>query len=92
MLPYALIGKAVVGIIVGCLLLAGLALFALSVLFVWFRGLTFLSNLIWRNYDPHDGEQPPQRWRKVSAFLIMLRDMDFEKKDEVWEEIESGGP
>ena len=91
MIPDALIVKAVVGIVLVCLLLAGLALFVLGVLFVWFRGLTFLSNLIWRNYDPHEGEQPPQRWRKVSAFLIMLRDTDFSKKDKVWEEIESDG-
>jgi len=91
MIPYALIGKVVFGIVLVCLLFAALAVFALAAMFVWLRGLTLLSNLIWRNYDPHEGEQPPQRWRKVSAFLIMVRDNDLSKKDKVWEEIENGG-
>jgi len=91
MIPYALIGKAVVGIIVVCLFIVGVVAFVAGVYAAWYKGLTFISNMIWRNYDVQAGEQPPQKWRKVSAFVIMLRDNDFDKKDEVWETIQDGG-
>lgn len=88
-LPYELIGKVVVAII--ALIMAVFILIGIPILLykIWFKSLTFLSNLIWRNYEPKEGERPPKNWRKVSAFIIILRDNDFQKKEEVWEEIEN---
>ncbi len=91
MIPYELIGMVVVGIAAICLVIIGIVSVVAGLYYVWYKGLTFISNMIWRNYDVKNGEQPPQKWRKVSAFVIMLRDNDFDKKDDVWETIKDGG-
>jgi hypothetical protein len=87
MMPYELVGKVVLGIVAVCLLVVGVV----TLYVVWYKFLTLISIIIWRNYDPQEGEYPSQRLRKVSAFAMMLRDNELDKKDEVWETIEDGG-
>lgn len=77
-LPYAALGKAVVGLLAFALLVAAVGAVVLAAGFVWVRGWTWVSNTAWRGYDPT--EDRPPRWRlRVAGVTIALARFKFKK-------------
>lgn len=67
MLPYELIGKVTVGILVVILILAVLAGLILLALVAWNRFWRAITNLMWRGYSvPND---PPTGLRRDIAYV-----------------------
>jgi hypothetical protein len=83
-LPYEQIGQATVGILIGVFSLLLLGVIVVVSYMVWYRGLTYISNSIWSEYDYSEGESPPTHWHVVSVVAINLR--NFETEPEKWKE------
>lgn len=66
-LPYESIGKVAVVLAAIALLAAITFVLFLAFLFVWYRGWDRITNLLWRGYDPSEGEVPP-KWRLEASF------------------------
>lgn len=75
-LPYELIGKATVALVVLALMVAAGIAVLIALHAVWYRGLTWVINRMWKGYDIH-GEQPPYWKRRVSLIAYHLRQFDF---------------
>jgi hypothetical protein len=86
-IPYELIGKAVVAVvIIAAVVAAALAvIFALG--FIWIRGWTWISNRAWHGYDPH-GEYPPLWKLRVAGVTIALARFEFRKVPAAYREAE----
>lgn len=76
-LPYELIGMAVVALIALIVVLALLIGSILVVLFIWCRGLTWLSNRMYKGYGTEAGERPPLWKLRISGVSLALSRFQF---------------
>lgn len=89
--PLELIGAAVVALATVAVALGLLVAAMMAVLFVWIRGFTFVSNLMWRGYDPSDLDYPPLYRRRVAGVTLALARFKFRKILPAWREAEEMG-
>ena len=82
-LPYELIGKATVALLVVVALFGLLACIVFSVLYFWIWFWTKMVRCAWKGYHPLDGPKPPRWRRKVSIIAHGLR--EFKKPSEIRE-------
>jgi len=81
MIPYELIGRFTVALLLAILLeIVVLTVVVLSVV-VWWRFWSFVANMMWRGYDIDEGEQPPVWRRKIAIASIAIQERDRE----IWE-------
>lgn len=71
-LPYELIGRIVVGAVAVLLALGAIGLALFTIAFIWVRGWTAISELMWKGYDATDGEWPPLWRSRMSAFAYCM--------------------
>jgi hypothetical protein len=87
-LPYELIGRASVVIIVVLLALL-LGVLAFMILYaLWYRGLTYIINLMWKGYDIQ-GEHPPKWRREVAIYCHLLQTGDWEYVERIRKKLEN---
>lgn len=84
--PYDLIGKFVVLAILTLFTLLTVIALAVILYIVWLRGLTWISDRMWKGYDPAEGEYPPTLKLRISGVTICIRDFRIRKIPEVWNE------
>ena len=84
-LPYELIGKAVVFLILLAIVVALFASVVLVLLFIWIRGWVFISNFMWRGYEPHK-DRPPLWKIRVSGVTLAISRFQFHKIPAVYRE------
>jgi len=81
-LPYETIGKATVVVATTALLLAVTFILFIINLFVWYRGLDRLTNLLWWGYGD-EGTGTPPGWRlQLSFYVQAIKNFDLSMVDD----------
>lgn len=86
-LPYELIGRATVAIVSLIVFLLGSGILIFVGWFVWVRGWAWISERMWKGYDPN-GDVPPLWKMRISAVTIALSRFEFRKLPVVYREAE----
>lgn len=84
-LPYELIGRGAVAIVATILILGVIAVLGFGVLFVWVRGWCFISDMMWKGYDPKT-ETPPLWRSRIAGVTAALSTFQFRKIPAVYRE------
>jgi len=81
MIPYELIGRLTVALVLAILVEIAVILGILGIVVVWWRGWSLIANLAWKGYD-WDGTHPPVWRRKIAIAAITIQERD----KEIWNE------
>lgn len=85
--PYELIGRAVVLVVAVAVVVVGVLALAVAAYIAWVRGFLWLSNRMYRGYDPIHGDEYPPRWKiRVAAVSAACQRFQFRKIPAVWRE------
>lgn len=77
--PYDLIGRGTVLVLAVILAIFILGAVILGGAFIWTRGWSYISNVMWRGYDPDDNDYPPAWKIRISGITIALARFQFHK-------------
>ena len=84
-LPYELIGRIVVGVMTILLAIGAIGLALFTIAFIWVRGWTAISELMWRGYAA-DGEWPPLWRSRIAAITYCMSRLKIRKMPAAYRE------
>lgn len=86
-LPYEIIGKSVVALIVVTTLLVGIITLGIGLFALWIRGWQAVSNYMWRGCEP--GDNHPSLWKvRISSIATALYTFQITKMPAAYREAE----